>query len=256
MTAAATPAAPAASSAAASAAIQRAELKKARLRPVIVQTATSLQNLATAAAALRLLPGGGELADTLARVLNTAVNKGGTIKTKNGKLVRSLPPKDATPKVGAAWLVTIAPWAMRAAGAAATAARVGLGRFGGALVGNLRAGAGYVASKAGQLIAAAKNNPTFAKVASIAGKALTAASVLLGIQAAAKVVMPGTAKAVDDAAAAAVRKVRRGGSVAVRKAADAAAAIPEAAANAADRVTSGLKWAAVLAAALAAAKFL
>lgn len=253
---AATAAAIPASSAAASAAVQRAELKKQRLRPVIVQTATSLQNLSTAAAALRLLPGGGELADTLARVLDTAVNKGGTVKTKNGKLVRTLPPKDAQPRVGAAWLVTIAPWAMRAAGAAATAAKVGLGRFGGALVSNLRAGAGYVAGKAGQLIAAAKNNPTFAKVAGIAGKALTAASVLLGLQSVAKVVAPGTAKAVDEAAAAAVRKVRRGGAVAVRKAADAAAAIPAAASSAADKVTGGIKWAAILAAALVAAKFL
>lgn len=243
-----------ANDAAAAAAIQRAKLKKDRLRPVLQQTATSVQYLATAAAALRQLPGGGALADTLLRTLDAAVNKGGKIHTKNGKLYRTKPPADAQPKVGMAWMVSVAPWAMRAAAGAAQAAKLGLTRFGGTLVTNLRAGAGYIGSKAATLIAKAKENPAFQKVASLAGKALTAASVLLGLQAAAKVVAPNAAKAADDAAAAAIRKVRRGSAKVANKAADAAAALPDAAAKAAGGISTGLKWGAGLAAAALLAK--
>lgn len=243
-----------ASEAAASAAIQRAQLKKDRLKPVVQQTATALQYMATAAEALRRLPGGGALADTMLRALDTTVNKGGKIHTKNGKLYRTKPPADAKPKVGMAWMVAVAPWAMRAAAGAAQAAKLGLSRFGGAMVNNLRAGAGYIGSKAASLIARAKDNPAFAKIAGLAGKALTAASVLLGIQAAAKVVAPNAAKAADDAAAAAIRKVRRGTAKVANRAADAAAAIPNAAAKAADAIPTGLKWGAGLAAAALMAK--
>lgn len=239
---------------AAAAVATRAALQKARAKPVVQQTATSLQYLATAAEALRRLPGGGALADTMLRSLNVAVNKGGKIKQKNGKLYASRPPESAQPKVGAAWLVSVAPWAMRAAAGAAQAAKLGLQRFGGSMVANLRTAGSYAASKAASLIARAKDSPAFAKVASIAGKALTAASVLLGIQSVAKVVAPATAKAADEAAAAAVRKVRRGASRGATATARAVQAIPAAAEKAADGVSTGLKWGAAVVAALALAK--
>ena len=222
------------------------EAQKAAARAKVARTALALRNLAIAAEAMRRLPGGGAAADGLLAILDRAVNKGGQFYIQNGKLERTLPP----PQVGWAFLVSVAPWAMRGVGAAVTAARVGIGRFGPALVGNLRTGAAFVASKVGPLLAKAKENPAFQRVAGLAGKALTAAGVLLGLQGAAKIVMPGAAAEVEQAAAAAVRKARRGAAQAADKAgnlanraADAAAAIPEAA-------SSALKWGAAAAAAL------
>lgn len=222
------------------------EAKKAAIRAKVAQTALALRNLAIAAEAMRRLPGGGAAADGLLAILDRAVNKGGQFFIKNGKLERTLP----KPQVGWAFLISVAPWAMRSVGAAVSAARVGIGRFGPALVSNLRTGAAFVSSKVGPLLAKARENPAFQKVAGLAGKALTAAGILLGIQGAAKIVAPKAAAAVEDAAAAAVRKARRGASKAAdkaanlaNKAADAAAAIPDAASTA-------LKWGAAAAAAL------
>ncbi len=219
----------------------------------MARTALALRNLAIAAEAMRRLPGGGAAADGILAILDRAVNKGGKFFLKNGKLERTLPP----PQVGWAFLVSVAPWAMRGVGAAVTAARVGIGRFGPALIGNLRTGAAFVASKVGPLLAKAKENPAFQRVAGLAGKALTAASVLLGLQGAAKIVMPGTAAAVDSAAAAAVRKGRRGAAQAADKAADVATKAADAAAAAPAALTDGLKWgAAAIAAAVLLPKLL
>ena len=222
------------------------EAQKAAARAKVARTALALRNLAIAAEAMRRLPGGGAAADGLLAILDRAVNKGGKFFIKNGKLERTLPP----PQVGWAFLVSVAPWAMRGVGAAVTAARVGIGRFGPALIGNLKTGAAFVASKVGPLLAKAKENPAFQRVAGLAGKALTAASVLLGLQGAARLVMPGAAAEVEQAAAAAVRKARRGAAQSADKAAEVAKKAADAAAAAPAALTDGLKWAAAAAAAL------
>jgi hypothetical protein len=205
----------------------------------VAKTALTLRQLATAAAALRQIPGGGKAADGILTILDRAVNKGGKFYVSDGKLKRTTPPQPPREVVGVwPWLVAVAPWAMRGIGPAVTAARVGLGRFGGAIVANLRTATTFLGSKIAPILARVKNSPAFQKVASLASKALTAAAVLLGLQGAAKLVMPGAAKAADDAAAAAIRKARR----AAAKTADAAAAVPE---KVADWAGSAFKWGAV-----------
>lgn len=215
----------------------------------IARTALALRQLATAAAALRQVPGGGAAADTLLKVLDTAINKGGRIYTKNGKLARTTPP----PQVGWAFLLSVAPWAMRGIAPAVSAARVGLARFGPALAANLGTGLRFVGPKVATLLDKAKGLPLVGTAASLAKKALLAASVLLGIQAVAKVVAPDTAKMVDAAAARAVQAVRKKGGQYGRATAKAiestAQAVVDLPAKAAESLTSGVKWAAAAAAA-------
>jgi len=189
---------------------------------------------------MRRIPGGGATADALDRVLDRAINKGGRFYVQSGKLKRQGP----APIVGV-WpaVAAVAPWALRAVGPAVTAARVGLGRFGGALVANLRTGASFIANKAGPLIEKAKNLPGMATAAKVAGAALTAAGVFLGL----RQVAPETAKQVDDAAAAAVRKTRSAAAATARRARQVATQAVDAAASIPSALSTGVKWAAGLA---------
>lgn len=216
----------------------------------VARTALALKNLATAAAALRAIPGAGAAADSIERALNAAVNKGGRFYVKAGKLHRTTPPKPKNPEVGFAWLLSVAPWAMRAIGPAVQAARVGIGRFGPALAANLGTAVGWVGGKIGPVLSAVKNSPAFAKAAQVASKALSAAGVLLGLQGAAKLVMPSTAAAVETTATAAVQAARRGGGRVARRAAAAAESAAQAVTEAPKAVSTAVKWGA--AAALAA----
>lgn len=86
--------------------------------------------------------------------------------------------------------------------------------------------------------------------ANLAKKALTAAGVLLGVQAVAKAVMPGTAKAVDESAARVVRHAARKGGQYARAAERTAEKAAETVAELPGKLASGAKW---VAAGLAAA---
>lgn len=200
------------------------------------RVATGLRSLAIAAEALRRIPGGGALADGLLKALDASVNKGGKLyQDDKGQLRRTKPP--AT--VGWAFLLSIAPWAMRAIGPAVQAARVGLGRFGPALVRNLGTAASFVGGKAKALLSKAAALPGVSKVAGLAKKALTAASIALGFSA----VLPQTRAKVDAVATKAVAKVARGGN----KVVDAVTAVPEAALDVAKKGGDWLKWGALAA---------
>lgn len=222
----------------------------------VARMALALRNVALAAAALRTLPGGGAAADSLEKMLDRAVNKGGRFYVEAGKLRRTTPPP-APPEVGFGFLLSVAPWAMRAVGPAVQAARVGIGRFGPALATNLRTAVGWASGKIGPVLAAVKANPAFSKATALAGKALTAASLLLGIGGAVKAVSPKTAAEVESTAVATIRAARRRGGAIARKTATAVEKGIDAAAAAPSQISSGLKWgAAATALAVLAAKFL
>ena len=172
------------------------EAKKKAKAAEVARVAMGMRSFAMAADALRRIPGGGALADTLLRSLDVSANKGGTIKRKGNALVREKP----KPEVGflpilAQVALTVAPYAMKFVGPAVTAARNGLAKFGPAIVSNLSAAGSFIASKAGPLLAKAAAIPGVAAVAAFAKKALTTAGVALGIgTAAAAVTESGRAK--------------------------------------------------------------
>lgn len=147
----------------------------------IAKMALTLRQLATAAAALRQLPGGGLAADGLLAILDKAVNSGGKFHVLAGKLQRTTPPKRNEALVGANWLLRVAPWAMGNIGTAVQAARVGLARFGADLPANLSTAASYVAGKIKGLVDKAVNLPAITGAAAIVRKAMNAAGHLLGI---------------------------------------------------------------------------
>lgn len=220
---------------AASTVIKAAQESKAHARATeIAKTAMGLRSLAIAAEALRKLPGGGAAADTLLRSLDAAVNKGGKIAVKAGKLVRKKPELKATGQVEVGWfgaVLTVAPFAMRAIGPAVAAAKSGLAKFGPALAANLTTAARFVASKVGPLLSKATALPGMAAAANLAKKALKVAGVALGVGTVAAV---STAKGREALAEGGRRAmaIARQGTIAVAKGAEASA--QEAADQAAD----------------------
>jgi hypothetical protein len=98
--------------------------------------------------------------------------------------------------------------------------------------------------KTSTLLGKFKSSPVFSRVASIASKALAAASILLGIQAVAKIVAPTTAAAADRAAAGVVNRTRRAGAAAADTASSAAQAVVDATAAIPETISTVAKWAA------------
>lgn len=149
--------------------------KRAAQQARIAKAALILRQLAIAAAALATVPDAGSLADSVHRALDAAVNRGGRIRLKGGKLYRTTPPPPAT--VGADFLPQVAPAAMRKVENAVYAARLALGRFGENLGPNLATTAHYAAAKA----ATTQPQTPAAKAAlALAQKALGNARTLLG----------------------------------------------------------------------------
>lgn len=144
----------------------------------IARTALALRQLATAAAALQKLPGGGKAADGLLQILDGAVNRGGRLHVRDGKLRRTTP---AGLIAGDSFLMQVAPWAMTKIGNAVQAARVGLGRFGAALDDNLRTGAQYAADKIRPLLDRLQTVPGLGAAVDVARSALRATGKLLGV---------------------------------------------------------------------------
>lgn len=224
------------------------EANQAAATSQVAKTALILRQLALAAKAMGQLPNGGAAADGLRNILDTAINRGGRLYIHNGKqLKRTSPPVSKNAMVGWAWLLRIAPWAMEAIPAAVQAARVGLSRFGAsALLGNLKTATAFMIERIGIILSALKNIPGMATLCSFVMKALNAAAILLGLQGVAKVVAPNTAKAVDNAAAAAVNASKD----AAAKAAHAAGRAVDKVAELPGQIGTGLKWAAGIGAAV------
>lgn len=214
----------------------------------VARVALGLRALAVAAERLRAIPGGGAAADTLLRSLDAMVNRGGKLYADANKLKRTAPP----PQVGWAFLVSIAPWALRGVGAAVTAARVGLSRFGPGLVANARTAASFVAGKVGPLLAKAKNIPGVATVAALAVKAFKVAGLALGIGSAAAALTPGGRSKLKEGGRRAFKAVKEGRPGAAL--AEGAAGVVDGAATSAATVAP--KWLPWAAGALLAAKVL
>jgi hypothetical protein len=197
----------------------------------IARTAMGLRSIAIAAEALRKIPGGGPAADTLLRSLDAAVNKGGKVKVKGGKLVREKPNlrPDGQVEVGF-WgaILTVAPYAMKLVGPAIAAAKSGLAKFGPALVSNVATAASWVGGKVAPLLEKAKSIPGVATAAAYATKALKVAGAALGIgTAAAALTSSGRAKLKEGAkrayniAKTGVSSVAEGAAASASEAADA-----------------------------------
>jgi hypothetical protein len=201
------------------------EAKRHARATEIAQTAMGLRALAIAAESLRKLPGGGAAADTLLRSLDAAVNKGGKIKVKQGKLVRAKPTLQPDGQVQVGWfgaVLTVAPYAMKLVGPAIAAAKSGLAKFGPALVSNVATAASWVASKAAPLLDKAKSIPGVAAAAAMATKAFKVAGAALGIGAAtAALTSSGRAKLKEGARRA--YQIARTGVVSVKEGAQATA---------------------------------
>lgn len=157
--------------------------------------ALALRQLATAAAALQRLPGGGKAADALHKILDSAVNKGGTFYTdKKGQLARTTPP--TVTGLGDSWLVQVAPWAMSNITSAVQAARVAVGRFGDNVKANLATATSYAAGKIAPLLDQLKDVPGLGQMTGLVRQAVNSAGALLGVTAKAVPVKEYEAKAV------------------------------------------------------------
>lgn len=178
------------------------EAKRYARAAEIARTAMGLRSLALAAAALRKLPGGGALADTLLRSLDASVNKGGKIRVKGNQLVRVKPTMrpDGSVQIGFFdALVSIAPSALAKVGPAIAAAKAGMQRFGSNLNDNVKAAASWVADKATVLLDAAQQVPGIAPSAAFAAKALATAKSVFGSD---------SAQSKDDDATASVKSAK------------------------------------------------
>ena len=212
------------------------QAKREAQKAEVARMSLALRAMATAADRLRAIPGGGPAADGILATLDAMINKGGRlyVNETTGRLVRQSPP----PQVGWAWLLSVAPWAMRGISAAATAAKVGLARFGPGLIRNARTAMGFVTTKVGGLLAKAAKLPGVSSVVGLAKRALGIAGTALGISSLVSAVTPEGRKKAREGAGRAWEQAKQGNYIEAVK--EAAAAPFEGAAASAPSVAKAI----------------